>query len=109
MTGQGVQQRLLHGFAVAYFADHDEVRRLPQRIGQGVVIALRVDADFALVDDRLLVLEEVFDRVFEGQNVARPVVVAIIDHRRQRGRLAGAGRAGHQHQTALFHDQIQQH
>ena len=31
------------------------------------------------------------------------VVVAVVDHRRQRGRLARAGRAGHQHQAARLH------
>jgi len=86
-----VQQRLLH-VPVAYLAIMIK-SRLPQRIGQCVVIAFGVDADFALVDDGLLVLEQVFDRVFEGQYVARPVVVAIIIIAAA-GRFAGASRAG---------------
>ena len=35
--------------------------------------------------------------------------VAVVDHRRERGRLAGAGRAGDQHEAALFHHQVEQH
>ncbi len=77
--------------------------------GSALVIALRVDADLALVDDRLLVLEQVFDRILERQDMAGAVAVAVIDHRRQRRRLAGAGRAGDQHQAALFHHQVEQH
>ena len=34
--------------------------------------------------------------------------VAVVDHRRQRGAFAGAGRADHQQQAALFHDQVGQ-
>jgi hypothetical protein len=36
------------------------------------------------------------------------VLVAVVDHRRQRGRLAGAGGADHQDQAALFHDDVLQ-
>ena len=42
------------------------------------------------------------DRVLDRQNVSVQVVVDVIDHRRQGGRLARAGRAGHQHQPARF-------
>ncbi len=108
VAGQGVQERLLHGVPVSDLADHDQVRSFAQRIRQGVVIALGVDADLTLIDDRLLVLEQVFDRVLERQDVARAVGVSVIDHGRQRRRLARARRAGHQHQAALFHHQVEQ-
>ena len=109
MTGQGVQQRRLHGFAVADLADHDKVRRFAQRIFQRLVIALRVDSDLPLVDDRLSMLEQVFDRIFESQDVSRAVVVAVVDHGRQRCRLARACCAGDEDEAALFHDKVQQH
>ena len=44
-----------------------------------------------------------------GEDVAGPVGVAVVDHRGQRRRLAGAGRAGDQHEPALLHDEIEQH
>jgi hypothetical protein len=37
-----------------------------------------------------------------------PALVARVDHRGQRGALAGAGGAHHQQQAALFHDQFGQ-
>ena len=42
-------------------------------------------------------------RMWPGQ-----LLVAMVHHRGQRGALAGAGRADHQHQAALFHDQVGQ-
>jgi hypothetical protein len=37
------------------------------------------------------------------------LLVAVIDHRGQRGRFAGTGGADHQDQAALFHDHVLQH
>ena len=71
---------------------------------QGDLEALGVGADFALVDDGFLVLEDEFDRVFQRQDVAGLLLVAQVQHRRQRGRLARAGGADHQDQPALLHD-----
>ncbi len=55
-----------------------------------------VHAHLALVDRRLLVLVVELDRVFDRDDVVVEVVVHVVDHRRQRGRLAGTGRARHQ-------------
>src|ERR1043165_3137473 len=60
----------------------------------------------SLVNQRALALVHELDRIFDGDDVIRLVVVHIVDHRRQRGRLARAGRAGHQHQAARLHGQI---
>ena len=73
------------------------------------VVGDRVDADLALVDDALLVLEQVLDRVLDRQDVAGLRLVAVVDHRGQRRRLARAGRARDQHQPALLDDEVEQH
>ena len=71
-----------------------------QRIG--------IDADFALRDDAALVRVHVLDRVLDGDDVAAGLLVAVADHRGQRGRLARAGAAHHDHQAALGqHDFLQ--
>ena len=70
VAGQRMQQRMLHRFAVSHLADHDQIGRFAQGIRQRLVVALGVDADLALVDDRLLVLEQVFDRILERQDMA---------------------------------------
>ena len=60
----------------------------------------RVEADFALFEDGLVVLEDVFDRVFERDDVLFEMGVDVLDHGRQRGGLAAAGRAGQEHDAA---------
>ena len=69
----------------------------------------RVDADLALVDDRLVVAVQVFDRVFDGDDVGRARAVDVVDHRGQRRALAAAGGAGDEHQAALFGGDFLQH
>ncbi len=82
-----------------------QVGGLAQRGLQADLQALRVAADLALVDDRLLVVEDELDRVLDGQDVAGHRLVALLEHRRQRRALAGAGGADHQDQAALLHHQ----
>ena len=48
------------------------------------------------------------DRILDGDDVAPRVVVAMADHRRQRGRFARARAAHDQHQAALGHDDVAQ-
>jgi hypothetical protein len=67
-----------------------------------------VSRDLALVDDRLLVVEQELDRVLDRQDVAGHLLVAAVEHRRERRALAGAGRSDHQDQAALLeHERAQ--
>ena len=43
-----------------------------------------------------------FDRVLQRDDVDRLGLVDLVQHRGQRGGLAGAGRAGDQHQPGFF-------
>ncbi|MCY1233708.1 hypothetical protein D9M69_413680 [compost metagenome] len=67
---------------------------------------MRVRPQLALVDQALLGVVDEFDRVFHRQDVTHVVFIAMVDHRRQRGGLARAGRPGHQHQPARLHAQV---
>ena len=60
-----------------------------------------VGADLALVDRRALVVVHVLDRVLDGEDVAGPLGVDLVDHRGERGRLARAGRPGDQDQALV--------
>ena len=53
--------------------------------------------------------EDEFDRVLDGQNMATDRVVAMVEHRRERGRFTRTGRADHQYHSGLIHDHILQH
>jgi hypothetical protein len=109
MAGAGQRERRLHGFAVANFADQNHVRRGAHRAAQRAGEGLRVETDLALVDDRFLVGVQELDRILDGQDVIRRGLIAVIDHRRERRRLAGAGGAHHQDQPALQHHQLLEH
>jgi hypothetical protein len=78
--------------------------RIAERIPGAV--ALRVHADLALGDHRALVVVQEFDRVLEREDMSRRIAVAVVDHRRQGGRLTGARGAHHNDQAVLLHDQV---
>src|SRR5690242_12993895 len=59
----GEADRGVHGVGVADFADQDHVRRLAHRVLQRLVVAVGVEAHFALVDDGFLVPVQEFDRI----------------------------------------------
>ena len=103
--GQGGGDRL----EVAHLADEDDVGVLAQRRLQRLGEALRVGAELALVDEALLVRVQELDRVLDRHDVLLARVVDLVDHRRERGGLARAGRAGDEHEAAraareLVHD-----
>jgi len=109
VAGLGGGQRRAHGLLVAHLADQDHVGVLAQHAAHGAAEADRVGADFALVDDRVLVGVQVLDRVLERDDVAGPSPVDVIDHRRQRRALAGAGGAGDEDDPALLFCQRADH
>src|SRR5574341_1050749 len=82
------------------FAAQDRVRVLARRGPEGVRERQRVRPDLALVDEAFLRLVHELDRVLHGENVAVLVLVDVVDHRRQRRRLARAGRPGDEHEAA---------
>src|SRR5690606_617167 len=59
----------LDRFQVAHFADEDHVRVLPERAADRLREGGDVDADFALVDRRLLVVVVELDGVFDRDDV----------------------------------------
>ena len=61
-----------------------------------------VEPDLALVDDRQVVGVEDLDRVLDRHDVRPARAVDAVEHRRERGRLAGAGGAGDEHEPALL-------
>ncbi len=98
--GLGDAQRRLDGLEVAQLADQDDVGVLAQRGAQRRAEAVGVGVDLALVDQAALVRVHELDRVLDRQDVLAPLGVDLVDHRRQRRRLAAAGRAGDEHQAA---------
>ena len=86
--------------SITHFSDHDDVWILAEHMLECVVKGKGVQAYFALFDDRLVVLKDKLDRVFESDHVFFEIGVNVLDHRGQRGGFAAAGGAGHQHDAS---------
>ena len=100
VAGVCCADRRLERDRVAHFAYHDDVGILTQDVLQARLEAAGVETDFALLDDGLVVLEDEFDGIFQCDDVLFEVGVDVLEHRRQRGGLAGTRRAGDQDDTA---------
>ena len=88
------------GLHVAHLPDQDVVGVLAQNVLESRHVAVGVQADLALVDDRLLVLMQHLDGIFDRDDVAAHGLVDVVYHRRQGGGLARARGAGDEHQAA---------
>ena len=102
VAGLGRAQRGVDRLLVAHLADQDHVRVLAQDAAQRALEGRGVLADLALVDDRVAVAVQELDRVLDRDDVLVHRPVDVVDHRRERGRLARAGRAGEQDDPALL-------
>ena len=102
MARLGSLERGLSRLRVAELADQDRVGILaehaPQRLGE----VRGVEPDLALVDDAVVVGMEDLDRVLDRDDVLVARAVDVVDHRRERRRLARAGRAGDEHEAAVL-------
>jgi hypothetical protein len=67
---------------------------------EGRRVGIRVQTDLPLLDDRAIVVVHDLDRVFDRDDVSPPGPVDVTDHRRDRRRLARAGRPGHEDEAA---------
>ena len=100
------RQRDLHRLAVANFPDQNHLRRLSQSRAQADREVRKILAQFALAEGRLLVRMQKFDRVLERHHVDFVLLVDLVEHRRQRRRLAAARRPGHEDQPRFFLDHL---
>src|SRR5437762_14016171 len=109
VPGLGESDRVIHRLAVADLADQDDVGRLAQGVLERGLPVHGVHADFALGNEAALVRVGELDRVLDGDDVAVGVLVAVSDHRRERGGLARTRGPYHDHQAALGHDHVLQY
>ena len=86
---------------VAHFPHHDHVRIFPQRTAQSRAEGFGVGVHFALGDVATLRLEDVFDRILEGNDVLASLDIYLLDQSGQRGRLSAADRAGNEDEPVM--------
>ncbi len=96
----GDDERRFDRFAVAQLAHEHDVGVLPQNVMNRAMKTRRVGADFALIDEALAILVNVFDGVFDGDDVFFVVSIDVVDHRRERRRFARPRRPSDEHEPA---------
>ncbi len=101
VAGFGGLDRCLEGEAVAHFTDEDDVGVFTHEGADGGFIGFDVEADFALVDVGFVIHVEIFDGVFDGDDVDVFGFVDLFEHRGDGGGFTGTGDAGH-YDDALF-------
>ena len=100
VTGFGDTQRRLDRLQIAHLTDQHDVGVLTQRGPQCGRKGHRIGMQLALIDQAALVRMQVFDRIFDRDDVFMALSVDLVDHRRDRRRLTGTGRAGDEHQAS---------
>ena len=98
VAGLGERERGLDGLVVPEFPHQNDVGILTQHALEGVLEAARVIANLSLGDHAPLVLVHELDGVLDRDDVVAPRLVDVIDHRGERGRLAGAGDPCEEHE-----------
>ena len=97
MPRLGGVDRRLERLDVAQLAHEDDVGILTDGMFHADLEVPHVDADLPLIDEALVLGEDELDRILERENVLAVVPVDVVEHRADRGALAGARHAGEQH------------
>ena len=100
VAGLGGAQGHLGRLAVADLADQDHVGVLPQAVlaGRRRTSARRRPTSRCVTTEFGRPREQVLDRLLDGDDAVAAGLVEQVDDHRQRGRLAGPGRPGDDHQ-----------
>ena len=106
VTGLGERERDRDRVEVAHLTEEDDVGVLTKGAAQTVGEAVHVGAHLALVDHRGLVEVQVFDRVLDGEDVTRLLLVDLVDHRGERRALARTGGAHDEHESVRLVQQV---
>ena len=95
-----------HCFTVPHLADQNDVGALPDAVFQREVKVRSITPNLSLIDNALLVLVNVFNGIFQGNDVLVFGLIQMLDHRSQRGRLPTPGRSADQKQASRGSDQF---
>ena len=101
VTGLGGRHCHGDGLRIAQLADQDHVRVFAHRCAYALREARDVCAQLALDDLTVLAAVDELDRILEADDVELSGLVQVVDHRRERRRLAGARGAGDEHHALM--------
>src|SRR6185369_8758097 len=95
-----------HRICVTNFTDENHIWCLSHGTLQCSMKGMGVEPNFSLINDRLLMGMDVFNGVFDCNDMARTSHVTMVDHCRKRGRFSGARRTDNKNQPPLGHNNI---
>ncbi len=101
-VGQGRLNRL----QVPHLTDQDDIGILPEDVSEGRGKALRIGVDLPLIDDAFLVAMEVFDRIFDRDDMALFSLLILSIMAARVVDFPGAGGPGDQDESFGFFDQF---
>ena len=90
------------GVVVANFTDEDDIGGLAHGAAEAASEGGGITTDFTLGEEAVLVGEDVFDGVFDGDDVAGGVFVQPLEEGGEGGGFAGAGGAGDEDDAVGF-------
>ena len=100
MAGLSQLEGVFHAFFAADFADTDDIGRLTHGALNGDFPVVGIDADFALGEDAAARFVDKLDGVFDGNDMAGQLLVAVVEHGGHGGGFTRTGRAGEDQQAA---------
>ena len=104
----GVEHNL-RGFAVADFADKNDLGRLPHGGAHAILKLVKIKPQFPLAECGLVGREHKFNRILQRDNMDIPRLVDFVQHGGDGGGLAHARAAGHKDEAVLFPDDVLKH
>src|SRR5262245_18783540 len=101
MSGFSIGYGRFHRFQRTNLADQNDIRSLPHGTDQSGFETIRVKPYFPLSYDRFFMPVHELNRIFDGEDVSRLGRISMVDHGRERRRLARPCGSYDQNQTAF--------
>ena len=102
MAGFGGSNGSGNGFRSAHFTNHCDIHILAKHRQQSRLKILGINFHFPLVNNGPFFFKNIFNRVFNGDNMLRPGGINEVNERRQSRRLAVPNGTHYQKKALLF-------
>ncbi|MNW65091.1 hypothetical protein D3C74_434370 [compost metagenome] len=109
MPGFGRRDRRPDRFRIAHLPDQNNIRVLAKRCPEAAVKRYRIQSHLTLIDDRLIMAMQIFDRVLQRHDMLTLRMVDMVYQRGQSRRFPASGWAGNEKQALRLLGQLQQH
>ena len=92
----------LYGFIITHLTQKDYIGALAEGGTKRSQVTLGVGADLSLADNAAVMAVKIFQRIFQGNNVAFPGVVNPVNEAGHSGRFTASGRTGDKDHAACI-------